>query len=94
MFVVKVRKNKIKKTRSAVYTHCFVLKQADVVGVAHIQKAAPPFLALFQILKQTSREDGLVLQRVLWWEQTHFKWMQIKIILLDEGMSKQTMNGV
>lgn len=78
-----------------VYTHRFALIQADVVGVANIQKAAPPFLALFQILKQTSREDGLVLQGVLWWEQMHFKQMQIKIILL-ESMTKQKklMNGV
>lgn len=61
---------KKKKTCSVVYTHRFALIQADVIGVTHIQKAAPPFLALFQILKQTSREDGLVLQRFLWWEQT------------------------
>lgn len=49
----------------------FVVVVADIVGVRDKEEAISPFLVLFQALEDWSREDGFVLQRVLW-EITYF----------------------
>lgn len=53
--------------------YCFVLITADVVRVRHKQEAVPPLLVLLHVLKDGSREDGLVLQRNLQKSQPTFR---------------------